>query len=232
MQTLFNPAKIPPATEKRGLDRRATVCRRLGENDLVTRPQAAPADPSQHRSDLALVQAALARQPRAIDRLIERLECVPRILAAINQELSSPLNPHDIEDLSQDTLIVIMKKLELFEGRARLETWVYRFCYLELMNRVRREARRSTQSIDAEPDPPGPEQALPDTGQLERVEQCLEELGPPKSHVIQLRHFEEMTFGEIGQVLDMPANTAKTHYHRGLSWLRGRIRDVCGGRGA
>lgn len=189
----------------------------------MIRSQPASVDPSQHARDLALVRAALAKSPDATEELIERLECVPRILAALNCERSEPLNTHDLEDLSQDTLLVILKKLPLFEGRARLETWVYRFCFLELMNRVRREARRSKSSLETEAEPAEPGAHTQEFGALERVERCLDELGPPKSHVIQLRHFEDLSFEEIGRVLDMPANTTRTHYHRGLQWLRRRM---------
>jgi DNA-directed RNA polymerase specialized sigma24 family protein len=44
--------------------------------------------------------------------------------------------------------------------------------------------------------------------------------------VIRLKHFEGRTFREIGEVLEIPANTAKTHYYRGLEWLRRRLRTL------
>lgn len=195
----------------------------FGKITTVTSSHSAAAAGASHRADFALAQAALAQRPSAVEELIERLECVPRILAALNHEMSSPLNAHDLEDLSQDTLLVVLNKLHLFQGRARLETWVYRFCYLELMNRVRRENRRNASSLEFETEAPDLRPNASQPQSFERLEKCLEELGPPKSHVIQLRHFEDLTFDEIGRVLGVPANTAKTHYHRGLRWLRSRI---------
>ena len=184
---------------------------------------------SPYEEDIEIIRAALAREPGSIDLLIDRLRCIPRILTALNIEISRPLNPHDIEDLSQDTLLKVLDKLEEFEGRAKLETWVYRFCYLELMNRVRRESRRAVVPLEIEPEfsiEPGYDTAM----EIARVERLLSELGPPRSEIIQLRHFEDLTFEEIGQILEMPANTAKTHYHRGIARLR-RLSELERGKG-
>ena len=181
-------------------------------------------DPDQNaEADLELVRAALERRPGAIDLLVDRLGCVRRILGALNVEMARPLNDHDIEDLTQDTLLKILDKIDDFEGRARLETWVYRFCYLELMNRIRRESRRAVVPIEVEPEvsmEPGYDVAA----EVGRIERLIEELGPPRSHVIRLRHFEELPFLDIARILKIPANTARTHYHRGLALLRERVR--------
>ena len=187
----------------------------------MIRPHRSPNSETSPVDDLEIIRRALAREPGAVDVLIERLRCIPRILAALNVEISRPLNAHDIEDLAQDTLLKVLDKLGEFEGRAKLETWVYRFCYLELMNRVRRESRRAVVPIEVEPEihmEPGYDTAA----EIGRIERLIEDLGTPRSEIIQLRHFEELTFEEIGRVLHMPANTAKTHYHRGLARLRQR----------
>ena len=86
--------------------------------------------------------AVLRGVPGSLDQLVGRMECVPRFLASLNGRLGRPLGTHDLADLAQDTLVVIWEKLETFEGRATLESWTYRFCYLELMNSVRRKGRR------------------------------------------------------------------------------------------
>ena len=39
-----------------------------------------------------------------------------------------------------------------------------------------------------------------------------------------MKHFEELTFPEIGKRIGMPANTAKTRYYRGLAKLETLMR--------
>ena len=118
----------------------------------MTIPRELPEGASErHARDLELARKALSGDSQAVDGFWERMQCVPRILAVANGRMGRPLSPHDLADLSQDTLIVIWQKLETFAGRATLETWVHRFCYLELMNRVRgkkRLSRLSAASID------------------------------------------------------------------------------------
>lgn len=181
-----------------------------------------------HQADLALVEAVLRRDPKALDVLIERLSCVPRILHTLNERAGRVLSAADLSDLSQDVLILIWEKLKTFEGRATLETWTYRFCWLESRNRFRRVYRgkeKATGSSDTFlEEVPAPEVAP--LAEHEAIEIGLRELGPPGSEVIRLKHFEERTFPEIGDLLGIPTNTAKTHYYRGLEWLRQRLRSL------
>ena len=85
------------------------------------------------QDDLDLVAESLRGDASAIAGLAIRLGCVPRILGSINQSMGYPIGPEDLADLSQDTLTIIWSKLPSFQGRGRLETWSYRFCFLEFI---------------------------------------------------------------------------------------------------
>ncbi len=151
------------------------------------------------------------------------MQCVPSILAAQNARLGAPLTSDDLADVVQDTLTSIWRKLGEFEGRAALETWVYRFCFLELMNSVRRRRRRpepmhEEESVAERDDTGGASPA--ETADRELIHRVLDRLGPPASDVIRMKHFEELTFDEIGAELDVSPNTAKTQYYRGMVRLR------------
>ena len=188
------------------------------------RPERSNHDPIAS-GDRDLVEGSLRGERHSLTSLVGRLKCVPRILASLNNRMGFQLSEHDLADLSQDTLVVIWRKLESFEGRARLETWVYRICYLEFMNRVRRHNRisrlasvRIDKVVDSVAAP-----ATPSALDYEQLERGLVELGSPEADVIRLKHFEECTFKDIGQLLKIPANTAKTYYYRGIDWLRRRL---------
>ena len=68
----------------------------------------------------------------------------------------------------------------------------------------------------------------PELGEYERLNELLDRLGPPRSEVIRLKHYEECTFEEIGRALGCSSNTAKTQYYRGLRWLREEIQREAG----
>ena len=49
---------------------------------------------------------------------------------------------------------------------------------------------------------------------------------PPRYRaVVALRYSSDLTFGEIGAVLDLPENTVKTHFQRAKALLRTALRD-------
>ena len=97
--------------------------------------------------DLDLVRATLRRERAGIEHFVERMKCIPRMLAVRNARTGSPLASVELEDLSQDVVTLVWRKLEAFEGRARLETWVYQFCYLAFLGRMR--ARRAPRTPGA-----------------------------------------------------------------------------------
>lgn len=177
--------------------------------------------------DRALASACLRGDAGSLEVLASRLTCVPRILASINHRMGGPLGEEDLADLSQDTLIVIWGKLGSFEGRGRLETWAYRFCFLEFMNRLRRTERRqrvvgaSLESLDSVPSP-----IEPSVREFEVLEVGLAELGSPEADVIRMKHFDGWTFDDIAARLGQAPSTVKSQYYRGLDWLKRRLEPV------
>ncbi len=175
--------------------------------------------------DLALVQRALNGHSDAVRPLAQRLGCVPKLLARINARRGSPLTSHDLEDLGQDALIAIWKKLEKFSGQTTLEGWLYRFCFLEFMNRSRVKGRMP-RPMPVELDTLEGGEGASDWPAQEEVEEALRELGYPDEDVIRLRHFENLSFDQAAEALGIPSSTAKTRYYRGIRRLRHRLRGL------
>lgn len=183
--------------------------------------------PSEPRSgDLDLVRGAL-RGRRADEReLLERLRCVPRMVARQHERLGRPLGRDEEQDVVQDALVAIWRKLERFDGRVALETWIYPFCVFELLRRLR--ARHGLPRLLADDlagsalEPIAP--AQPSHLDFEPVLAELDGLPPELSAILRLKHFEDMTFEEVGIRLDLSPNTAKTRYYRGLEALRNKLR--------
>ncbi len=72
-----------------------------------------------------------------------RMKCVPAFLRARNKKCGSPLGSEEIADLIQDTLMALWMKIGTFSGEAKLESWAYRFCVLEMRSALRRKHRRA-----------------------------------------------------------------------------------------
>jgi RNA polymerase sigma-70 factor (ECF subfamily) len=176
-----------------------------------------------HPDDLSVATRAVAGDAQARALFATRMECVPRMLAVMNRRQRLPLPAQDVDDLVQDTLVTIWRRLDTYAGMASLETWVYRFCRFQLANRLRAVSRRPAHvplAADA--------QVSEDARRLlefEDVQAALERLPALTSDVIRLKHFGSLSFTEIGVRLALSPNTAKTRYYRGLAELRRLLGD-------
>lgn len=175
--------------------------------------------------ELALVRAVLADEEPAIEEFSHRLECVPRILSAQNARFGRPLDEHDLADVVQDTIVIILQKLRLFRGEGPLEGWIFRICCLEYLNSVRRRRRRKP-VVDVQELPVPDAQIAKEERQMqdrETLYKALERLDPIEADAVRMKHFEGLTFEQMAERTGVSANTMKTRYYRGLERLEGIV---------
>lgn len=152
-----------------------------------------------------------------VEQLAQRLQRVSRYLSTINMRRGSPLTDHDLEDLGQDAVIRIWSKLRSYHGHGTLDNWVYRFCLLEFMNRFRklsRGPRHVPLVMDVGSEPSQGQEGL------DEYAFYLGRLPEHESVVVELRHFEDRSFSEIAEQLELPKGTVKTRYYSALTRLR------------
>lgn len=153
-----------------------------------------------------------------------RLRCVPRILANRNSALGRPLGPQELEDVQQDSMLVIWKKLPQFMGRSSLETWFYQICNLELLSAIRRRRRDRGRSTMIEPSTLEAEPSA-DLHRFQSLYKGMEKLSEEEARIVSLKHYEERTFDQIAATLSMSASQVKSRYYRALLRLRDLVRD-------
>lgn len=173
-------------------------------------------------ADLELVRRVLQGCGDSEHEFVTRMTAVPRLLKAQNRRFGGELQDDELIDLAQDVLLVAWSKLEAFEGRSTLDTWLYRISRLEYLGAVRRR-RRSANSMEGQSRlDMFPDGIDPDARSMDAALACaaLEEMGPPPADIIRMKHFDHLTFAEIGARLGLCENTIKSHYYRGLCRLR------------
>jgi len=68
-------------------------------------------------------------------------------------------------------------------------------------------------------------------GQIrDRLEAALEKLSPRQRAAFTLRHYDDLSLEEIGNLLDLDIGTVKAHMHRAVVKLRHELHDLYGGR--
>ena len=174
--------------------------------------------PPAHNSDWTLTRGVASGDPGALEAFVQRVEVVGPILAVRNRRMGSPLHSEDLLDLTQDTIVVIWRKLESYSGDGPLEAWFYKICSLELLNAVRRK-RRGPEATGEAPEEPW---YVPEAGASESkaMREVLRHLAHREAEVVLLKHFDQLSFSEIGDLLDVATTTVKTHYYRGIDKLR------------
>jgi RNA polymerase sigma-70 factor (ECF subfamily) len=198
------------------------ICNRLtsqGEPGPETAPDHGSADHAcPHAADHALAGEAVAGSHAARKQFAERMRCVPKYLAVMNLRCGRPFTDHELEDLMQETLVELWRRLDSYAGLASLQTWAWRFCQQVFSSRLR-SARRRPPSVAIDETR---SQGAPAQGSLdyEYVYLAIDRLDPRDASIVRLRHFDQLSYGEIGKRMALPESSTKAAYHRALARLR------------
>lgn len=118
-----------------------------------------------------------------------------------------------IEELINDTMLVVWRKAGDFGARSRLSTWIFGIAYRLAMKAL--AARPGAASGRGPPDgvtSPAPLTAIsPQREELQNlVEVALRGLPPEQRALLELAYFVGYSYGEIAIIIDCPVNTVKT----------------------
>ena len=117
----------------------------------------------------------------------------------------------DIEDVCQEVFVVVHRKLESFEGRSTLRTWVYGICLRTASDYRRRAHVRREQPVDEVPTTtfePDQEQSIERSRHRKRLLELLESLDEEKRQVFVLYEIEELEMKDIAEAMGTPLQTA------------------------
>lgn len=143
---------------------------------------------------------ALAALYRALERPVFRF-------------LQSKLNdPFQSADILHDVFMEVWRSAGRFEGRSKVQTWVFGIAYRKAIDHFRAAGRHDlTDEVpDTADDAPDPEACLAAGQEAAHVRHCLTTLKDDHRTVITLAFYEDMAYGEIAKVADIPEGTVKT----------------------
>lgn len=127
-----------------------------------------------------------------------------------------------VEEVLNDTLLVVWQRADSFDGRSKLSTWVFGIAYRKALKALSRlDLPVEADDVDEPVDPgPGPEQQLGLAQLRGRLAAALAELSPEHRAVVELCYFHDMAYGEIAAVVGCPPETVKTR----MFYARRRLR--------
>lgn len=140
----------------------------------------------------------------------------------------------DIEDVWQETFIVVHRKLGAFEGRSQLRTWLSAIAVRVASDYRNRAHRRREQSTDEVPDDGAAASQHDDFVERERralLDRLIGELKPEQRDVIVLYEFAELPMQEVADALGCPLQTAYSRLHAARRALEQAARRETARRG-
>jgi len=126
------------------------------------------------------------------------------------------------EEVSQDVFLQCYRQLGRIETAAHATSWLRRAICHRSIDELRKRRFRPAVGLDDIPEPAAAG-ATPDLLLRDRLRGMVESLPEKARMVVVLRYQEDLDPTEIAALLDMPVSTVKSHLHRSLAAMRGRL---------
>ena len=142
-------------------------------------------------------------------------------------------NPEDARDLVQDTFVRAFKSLELYDLDRPFLAWILSVCRNLCIDFLRR--RRYSYSLDAERDGqplqvPDPQERADrptlDGETRSMIWEALGRLSDEHREVLVLKDMQELEYGEIAQILNIPQGTVASRVYYARRSLRETLEDM------
>lgn len=150
-------------------------------------------------------------ESRALPELVrEHTPYVWRVLRSLG------VRDTDLDDVCQETFIVVHRRLHTFEGRASLRSWMYGIA-LRVVSDYRYKAHRRREVLTAEPPETGTfapqEAALEGKRAWQLIDSVLARLSAEQREVFVLYELEELSMREVCESIGCPLQTAYSRLH-------------------
>lgn len=131
----------------------------------------------------------------------------------------------DAEDLTQEAFRKAFTRLPQLREPDRARAWVFRILRNLYLHRVRDEKRRRSVPLDAIGDLPAPDGESRDAIAIEpeQLQQVLNELDEGFRTPLILFYFEEFSYRDIAEQMDLPIGTVMSRLARAKGYLRAKL---------
>lgn len=179
-------------------------------------------------TDERLVELAVSENPEAFGEIVKRWE--RKIFALCFGMLG---REDEAGDAAQETFIAAYRSLKNFRGDAKVSSWLHRIAVNQCLTVKRRAKTRSEDLIDDEsgeedrvfvaPGHLSPARTAEQGERLKVVRQAVKALPVDLRQVIVMKEFEDMTFQEISDTLEIPLSTVKSRLYTALKQLKMKL---------
>jgi RNA polymerase sigma-70 factor (ECF subfamily) len=168
------------------------------------------------------------RDAEAVNQVVHAF--LPQILRAAR---GAGLNAQNAEDVCQNTFVTFLEKIDTFEGRSQVRTWLFGILYRKIAEMRRAAGREGTgEDIDEvmesrfKPDgmwarpPRAADSGASDADIRRHLADCLDGLTTDQRMAFVLREVEEMESQEICNTMEVSRTNLGVLLYRGRNALR------------
>jgi len=176
-------------------------------------------------TDEIIVERALSGDAEAFGEIVRRWE--RRIFALTYGILG---REEDARDATQETFLAAFRNLRGFRGEAKVSSWLHRIAVNQCISRQRRAKVRIESALDddqdgsfAAPVSESPVRVVEGRQETLAVRLAINSLPLELRQVVVMKEFEELTFREIADALELPLSTVKSRLYTALKQLQMRL---------
>ena len=179
-------------------------------------------------TDEIIVERALTGDGDAFGELVRRWE--RRIFALAYGMLG---REEEARDATQETFLAAFRNLRGFRGEAKVSSWLHRIAVNQCITRQRRAKVRSESALDDEQEKDATNFAaalslsparVTEAAQVTvAVRRAVNSLPVELRQIVVMKEFEELTFREISEALDLPLSTVKSRLYTALKQLQMKL---------
>ena len=183
--------------------------------------------------DVRLMRLVSRGDTSAFEELIERHQAL--VAGTVARMLGSN---SDVEDIAQQVFIRVWKSARRYVPRAKFTTWLLKIARNLVFNELRRTKRHAHVLLQTETgaeDPPLKDEMnpAPDASLLElelqrTIEEAILQLPETQRLALVLRRYEQLSYEQIAEVLDLSVPAVKSVLFRARSELRSRLSKYLG----
>ena len=195
----------------------------------MSRTDSSPAGKSEEDTeDVRLMQLVARGDTVAFEKLIERHQSL--VVGTVARMLGSN---SDVEDIAQQVFIRVWKSASRYVPRAKFTTWLLKITRNLVFNELRRAKRRAHAPLQPDANVeemqlkdesnPSPDASLLELELQEAIEKAIGELPETQRMALVLRRYEEFSYGQIADILNLSVPAVKSVLFRARTELRVRL---------
>jgi RNA polymerase sigma-70 factor (ECF subfamily) len=181
--------------------------------------------------DLVWMRRIKAGDTEALRELIEAHQ--QRVIGTVAKMLGDET---DAEDIAQQVFVRIWRSAPRYEPTAKFTTWLFKITRNLVFNELRRRRRHPAFSLDRKLDEDerplpaadhvskAPDVAMLDEEMQSAIQAAIDALPEVQRMAIILRRYDDISYEEIGEILDLSVPAVKSVIFRARTELREKLR--------